>query len=191
MKIYIKINKKKLKNQIMKKRLRVELTPEEKRDENHYIFYRLLEYINTEKEVICKTNLLKVKRLINKLYPIDELNVGSYRDSIMNNLSDYILDMSFIFKRLVEYKLFDLSDIVSSKGITFEDGSIQLLCYYSYCEKEYDIIDYLISKDFYLNKMNRLFFSSKSFNDGELRDGNEYIKYIDEKMLDKVFGVIN
>jgi hypothetical protein len=175
----------------MKKKLKVELTPEEKRDENHFLFYELLEFLNTEKEVICKTNILKVKRLINKLYTIDELNVGSFSDSIMNNLSDYILDMSFIFKKLVEYKLFDLSDIVYSKGITFEDGSIQLLCYYSYCEKEYDIIDYLISKDFYINKMNRLFFSSKSFNDGELTDGNEYIKYIDEKMLDKVFGEIN
>ena len=173
----------------MKKKLKVELTPEEKRDENHFLFCELLEYLDTEKEVICKTNLLKVKRLIKKLYSIDELNVGSFRDSKMNNLSNYILDMSYIFKKLVEYKLFDLSDIVYSKGITFEDGSIQFLCYFSYCKKEYDIIDYLISKDFYLSKMNRIFFSSKSFNVGLFSAGNEYIKYIDEKMLDKVFGV--
>jgi len=84
--------------------------------------------------------------------------------------------MSYIFKLFVENKLFDLSDVVLKKGITWDEFTISMLFYLSFKNNDMDMVNYLIESGFKYSILNIF-----EYHDDYKKVYNDSISYINER----------
>jgi len=138
-------------------------------EENNGIFYEVTEILMNDDIILKKKDIKKLKKLVNDLHPMSELG---------DNLTEYfdILSMSYIFKLFVENKLFDLSDVVLKKGITWDEFTISMLFYLSFKNNDMDMVNYLIESGFKYSILNIF-----EYHDDYKKVYNDSISYINER----------